>query len=601
MDVIIGIIIVAVIVWMAATPSKKKENKTIQELVDNGFISWQEAKAIQEFERTEKIKSWVKHKLISPRQAALILNPHQAMASEPTRVQQMPIPTKTKEKTKATSAQPVKTFHLSFISAVCYLALGSILLGIIAVVAANYDKIPPIVRALSTLSCLCAVTFAVFYTYIKGKNRIKEWFIVAGVGLIGANIATVSQWFQLSGNPMDALFWWSVLSVCFIGISKKEFWAYLWYLAVAFTFISSDYLKPVMNFMSYHIPSPLAGAFGIITLWLVTNQLAPNHHLVKVLKYWCLLGIVLLCGLFDAKLSFEYPDSFSITKSAGYTFRCIWALVILSAYPIYMMRQHKQILWTLLGMFIVGIITSIVQISIIGALTTLFILMMIALYSAGKQNETIFNSVLCAMFVRLAFIHFPSPMAAMMGIATLTLLGYQMAPKHQLHDIFKIIPAGVCIALAIWFDIDLTTQKYTSFPILKNPMWVFKNVWTLVILSAYPIYVMRRYKLALLSILGVLFIAILSSLIKAPVLGIIMTLFLLSVLAIYIAKENNIKAFNITIFLMFIRLLLAYFHLFASLATTGVGLIILGILILFGVWFYTKFKDRLFQYLKGRL
>ena len=595
--IIFAIAFIVFIIWLIAPSSKKKAPQTVQELLDNGIISWQEAKAIQKFEREEQIKSWVKHKLITPAQAAFVLNPNKAWTPEPQKIQKDNIPVKAKE----TTVQPVKTFRLSFVSAICYLALGSILLGIIALVAANYDKIPPAVRALSTLFLLCGVSFATFYTYVKGKNRAKEWFIVAGVGLIGANIGTISQWFQLSGNPMNALFWWAVLSVCFIALSGKQFWAYAWYPVVALTFVSSDYLKPVMDFVTYRVPSPLAGAFGIMTLWLIANQIAPNHNLVKVLKYWCVVGVVALCGLFDARLSFGHEISFPIIQKTGYAFRCIWALVILAAYPIYMMRQNKRILWALLGVLAVALFTSMVQIPIVGTLTTLFILMMIALYGAKQNSEMLFNTVLAAMFLRLIGVHFPSPMAGMMGVVTLTLIGYQMAPEHKLRDLFKVLPAIACILLAIRFDIDLTDQRSTSFPLFKDSTWALKNIWALVILSAYPIYVMRKYKLAIFGILGVAAIAILASLVKAPVLGIIMTLFLLSLAAAYVAKKNDVKSFNIMLFLMFIRLVLAYFHLFATLATTGVGLIVLGILILLGVWFYTKMRDRLFQYLQHRL
>ena len=758
--------IFGIIVWAFVPSKKKKESQTLHDLLDRGIISWDEAKAIETFEREDQIKKWVKHKLITPRQAALFLNPQKvweeeikkAQEAEKAREEEIQKEKTQREKSvqraKAVSPAPQKMFRISILTAICYLALGSILLGVIALVAANYDKIPPSVRTMSTLFWLTMSAVAVFWTYIKGKIRAKEWFIVAAVGLIGANIGMVSQWFQLNGNPMDALFWWAVLSVCFIWISAKKFWAYLWYPAVISTCLFSDYFEPIYNFLTYRIPSPLAGAFGLMTLGLLAHQIAPEHNLVKVLKYWCCAGVLALCGLFDVDLSMNTAISYPIADNFGQSLRAIWALLILSAYPIYMMRGEKQIFWTLLGvlgaglltamvyiptvgalmtlfllmmialygakqnseaifngvllaMFMrlvfvhfpspmaalmgvatltaigyqmapnhklhslfkigpllasialtiwfdidltdhkgitypiiyetkwalknigtllmlsaypiwvmrrnrlavlgifgvlaVGLLTSIIHIPMMGALTTLFVLMMVALYGARQNSETYFDVVLFAMFARLAFIHFPSPMAALMGVATLTAIGYQMAPNHKLHDIFKIGPIIACVILAICFDVDLTEHKRTIFPIFKDATWALKNAGALLVLSAYPIYMMRKNKLGVLAILGILAISLLATFIKAPVLGIVMTLFLLSCVATYVAKNNDLRAFNFVIFLMFIRLVLAYFHLFATLATTGVGLIVLGVLILLGVWLYSKFKDRLFQYLQNRL
>ena len=138
-------------------------------------------------------------------------------------------------------------------------------------------------------------------------------------------------------------------------------------------------------------------------------------------------------------------------------------------------------------------------------------------------------------------------------------------------------------------------------PILTDVDLVFRNILSLIILAAYPIYTYRKNKLAVCSGLGTIAIALLSFLFQAPVLGMLMTLFLLSLLAAYMVKKNDLKAFNFLIFLMFIRLVLAYFHLFSSLAKTGVGLIVLGVLILLGVLLYSKIKNKLIQYIKERI
>ena len=429
MDILSSLLFFGFLIWAIHRAVKKKSlwPDSIAKLLDNGFITKEQALNIAYFEKEERVKKWVKQKLITKEQGDSILEGKKFLLPQ--------------------TKQEEKAFHISIISAICYLALGSILLGIIAIIAANYQKIPPAVRAMTTLSGLIIVSSICFYTYIKGKGRALEMFIVAGIGLIGANIATVSQWFQLDGNPHDAMLVWAVLSLCFILLSKKEFWGYAWYPAVLLISIDSTFGKTLWNFLRYYIPSPMAGVFGLMTLYLLLHKIAPKHSFSKALKLYA-------------------------------------------------------------------------------------------------------------------------------GIAA--------------------------VILAMIFDVRLTEEKQMTLPILTDIGLVFRNVLALLVLAVYPIYEYRKSKLAVCAILGTIMIAILSFLVQIPVLGMIMTLFLLSVLATYMVKRNDLKAFHLLIFLMFLRLVFAYFHLFSTLAKTGVGLIILGILILLGVMIYSKTKDKIIQYIKDR-
>ena len=428
MEVLYGVLFWGLIIWLVYRETKKRKlwPDSIAKLLDKGFITKEQALNIADFEKEERIKKWVKQKLITKEQGNSILEGRKLLPQ---------------------TKQEEKAFHISIMLAICYLALGCILLGIIAVIAANYHKIPPAIRAVTTLSGLIAVSLTCFYTYVKGKGRALELFIVAGIGLIGANIATVSQWFQLDGNPHDAVVMWLALSLCFILLSKKEFWGYVWYPAILLTSIDSTFGRDLWIFLCRYIPSPIAGAFGVITLYLLMHKIAPKHSFSKALKFYAIV---------------------------------------------------------------------------------------------------------------------------------------------------------VAVILAAAFDVRLTTERQMSLPILTNTDLVLRNVLALLVLAAYPIYEYRKSKLTVCAILGIIMIAVLSFLVQAPVLGMVMTLFLLSVLATYMVKRNDLKTFHGLIFLMFLRLVLAYFHLFSTLAKTGIGLIILGILILLGVLIYSKTKDKIIQYIRER-
>ena len=603
------ILLIAFFVIIFKAGPKPVIQKYIQKLWEQRFISWEQALKISSFETEERVKKWLKNKLITSEQADLILNQstngiYQATEQE-AQSETTALSKTQKAVVKNTPSTPVekpeKTFHISVIMSICYLGVGIILLGIIALIAANYDKIPPAVRAMSTLLGLTAVAGACFYTQIKEKKRAFEILLVAGVGLIGANIATISQWFQLSGNPFDALFVWSVLAFCFIVFSRKKFWSYLWYPTVLGLLVQSTYAEPLWRFVTHCIPTPVAGMFGCLTLYLLAKKIAPKHFFTEALKIYSVTVSLVLCGLSDFNFSIQKEISFPITMHTGEAIRSLWALVVLAAYPIYTFRKDRLVLGGLLGVFGLAFLGNFILLPALGILMTLFILLVIGLYASKSEDVQAFYFVAFAAFLRLLAFNFQIPVSGMFAFATLYLIASQVAPKQEKNDFLKFGCIAMGVVYAAAFDIMMTSHRDLSFPIFKDSGNSFRGVIALLISAAYPIFVFRKKKLILLGMFCVLGIACLTAVIRIPVLGIGMTLLLLSGVAAYMAKKDDLKAFNIVLLLMFIRLLLAYFHLFASLATTGVGLIILGILILVGVWAYSKLKNFLFRYLKEKI
>ena len=116
---------------------KVKFPSFIKKLLSKKLITKEQALNITHFEKSEQVKKWLKQKLITKEQADSILMKKELMTT----------PIKKGE----------KAYYISIITAICYVAVGSILLGIIAIVAANYQKIPHEVRVLSTLMGLIAV------------------------------------------------------------------------------------------------------------------------------------------------------------------------------------------------------------------------------------------------------------------------------------------------------------------------------------------------------------------------------------------------------------------------------------------------------------
>ena len=119
--------------------------------------------------------------------------------------------------------------------------------------------------------------------------------------------------------------------------------------------------------------------------------------------------------------------------------------------------------------------------------------------------------------------------------------------------------------------------------------------------AIFPLVMTKDNPLMQRLIIFLALFGIIGALASWPALGIIFTLTLLSFAAYYFARENQLKAFNWIIVAFFARIVWAYFYLFMSLAKTGIGAILLGILILGGLKIWTSRKQVLINYIqKGK-
>ena len=372
------ILIVLGIYWL---PKRKQFPKQIKKMVDKKWITKDQAIRICHFEQEQQVKMWLKNHLITPEQADILLNP------------------------KSTVKNPSFFGKLSFVTAVCWLAIGCILLGILALIAANYEAIPPQVRFGSTLLGLFGVSMGCFYAYIRHKSFLLECLIVAGIGLIGANIATVSQLFHLSGKMENALFVWALLSLSFIVFSQKSFWAYLWYPTVFLMGILSDYCHILQNIWYHCIAFEISGVLGLLTIYLLARRYTQTAPLYRAFRFWAVLSGIILLAAFDARFTFMYQTDYSIFSDVN-RLPAILSLITFAIYPIYVYRKNRPAVIGLMGMLFIGGISCFVQFPIMGICMTLFLLAMLAVYCAIINNLHAFNTVIGVIFVRLVLAYF---------------------------------------------------------------------------------------------------------------------------------------------------------------------------------------------------
>jgi uncharacterized membrane protein len=113
----------------------------------------------------------------------------------------------------------------------------AIAVGLVSIVAANWDDIPAGVKIAIDLVLVAAVGGAVWWWEQRGPEWARETAIVVLYGLVLASIALVGQVYQLGGRAHEAMATWTVLTALLMTRAKSPFAAATWIFGLQATWL----------------------------------------------------------------------------------------------------------------------------------------------------------------------------------------------------------------------------------------------------------------------------------------------------------------------------------------------------------------------------
>ena len=238
-------------------------------------------------------------------------------------------------------------------------------LGIIALVAANWEQIPNNVKLGGAVSLMIANASAVILSMKFKKNILTQVLCGVFAALIMAVIGLIGQIFQLRSDVSGACLLWALCAWPLFLITPRLLWLWIPLLfvgtksfAIYNTFVGDVLLNIGLNYTLANGICSLLVFYGLIfayELWMLYAK--PNSKTVEhPLKFYCgtllLSAAPLSCHPLITNVAFaQIPWSTIALSSYGY---------ILAAFLIYALnRKHRRVSfmpWFLLGFVVESVL-----------------------------------------------------------------------------------------------------------------------------------------------------------------------------------------------------------------------------------------------------
>ncbi|HEX2889994.1 DUF2157 domain-containing protein [Vineibacter terrae] len=169
-------------------------------------------------------------------------------------------------------ARPVWLWALAGLGA---FAVG---MGMLALVAANWERIPGWLKIAVSLTLDAGLAVAVFIAWRRTWERTREILALILFGLVLGSIALISQVYQLDGEPWQAMLVWMAVCTPFLAlVTRSRVLGIVWAVAATATYLLAlDPLSRVLGrwldgeavILIAWVPGLALLAVGIVRGWL---------------------------------------------------------------------------------------------------------------------------------------------------------------------------------------------------------------------------------------------------------------------------------------------------------------------------------------------
>ncbi len=298
-----------------------------------------------------------------------------------------------------------------------FLILGAFTIGIgvISLIAANWQSISDVVKLGTDFFLLCGNAFWIYKSWDSGRRILLEVLLVLYLILCLASIGLISQIYHTGGKIYEALLLWSMITLGMALISKRSFSSFLWVsgflIGLSTMLIDASFLQSLFgkNEIAVFMLLPLLSALFA----LLSQQFFSESRMMQAFIGWIFLTGICALVLLESSINID-------NKTIYLSYLPTYIIAVLVAAGIFMSSsfqpsQRKILLW-ILALFLVSFHLPWLDIksSVIYAGFTITILGLTAIYFANAKNQKVFQIFLFLIGLRFVVLYFQ----ALGGLAT---------------------------------------------------------------------------------------------------------------------------------------------------------------------------------------
>ncbi len=303
------------------------------------------------------------------------------------------------------------------LSGLLLLGAGIVGIGIISLIAANWNEIPDPVKLGGDFLLLTALAVATFRSWEAKKAIQFEALLLSFLILCLASIGLISQIYHTGGKLYQALLLWSLITFGAAIAARRTAVPFLWAGAfltgLVFTALDSVALQPIFQ-RDYHavfmaVPLLCAG------LTVLSKGLAEESGPTRAFRSWTLIaGLLALVVAEFPELSRYKVGEGQTALVPGYVLGTVAAFGIWRSFG-YRNIQKKLLLLTL-GLFFIPFHLPRVGIEapLTYAVLTIAVLSLVAIFLASLKERRLFQLFLSFLSLRFLVLYFQ----AFGGLAT---------------------------------------------------------------------------------------------------------------------------------------------------------------------------------------
>ena len=129
-----------------------------------------------------------------------------------------------------------------------WLGVFCIGLGLVSLIASNWDMIADGVKIGGDFILLGAVLGGAYWAFARGYEKIYEIGLLLGFLLCGATIGLVAQIFHLNADPQNGILLWAAAALPIVLCSRFRLLAFVWIPLFVYTQIDYLYLEDIWRF-----------------------------------------------------------------------------------------------------------------------------------------------------------------------------------------------------------------------------------------------------------------------------------------------------------------------------------------------------------------